>query len=382
MAQQVYKTPVLKDVYTNSLYQSTFLPIFERAETKIKELIFAAFLFRKSKYLLLLSIAQIIADVDKKVPVELQDREQYMRALQIKSNLFVKKYYDDPLNAFQDVREKLVGSIPSEYKAPLVRNPKEALDLIQSKKLWSEAKGYPNVVNYPQQVKFELNRLANEPITTQEPGKKPILLWQKAELDVRYENQMQNLQNLRVEGVQYAWISSHPNASKRCAVWQGSLVVINGHASNPQKEVNAKTYRYDKSSFLVGTVDGHKVYSLPDIMDVETVYKSKSGSFSVSHNNIICGFNCRHRLIPYKPGTVAPKEFSQEELEQQREIENKIREMERTIRLKKKQLVLYNELGDKAAAKQLKFQIAQLTQRYKAYCEKNGYAWYKYRIEV
>lgn len=371
---EVTKKPILKDVYTNSLYQSTFLPIFERAETKIKELVFAAFLFKRSKYFLLLSIAQIIADVDNKVPRTLYDRDTYIKSLQVKSQFFVRNFYDKPLEAFKEVREKLLGSIPDPAKAPRLDNPKEALDLIQSKRLWSEAKGYPNVVNYPKQVKLRLNELAQAPVTTQEPGKKPISLWQKAELDVRYENQMQNLQNLRVQGVKYAWISSHPNCSKRCQQWQGELVILEGHAVSPQKVVNYKSFKYSKSSYLVGTVDGHKVYSLPDIMDT---VDSRYGY----HNNIICGFNCRHRLIPYT-GQASPKEFSNDDIKKQREIESKIREMERTIRLKKKQIRLYNELGDKLAVKQLKEQVVILTEQYERFCERNGYAWYKFRIEV
>ena len=357
---QVTSKPVLKDVYTNSLYQSKFMPIFERAETKIKELIFAAFLFGRSKYFLLLSIAQVINDVSKKIPETLVDRDAYLRGLQNKSMFMVKKYYDDSQAAFKEVREKLIGTIPDQKRFIQIRTPKEAVDLIQSKKLWSEAKGYPNVVNYPKEVKVRLNQLAQEPITTYEPGKKPISLWQKAELDVRYEHQMQNLQNLRVEGVELAWTSSHPNASKRCAPYQGKLMALEGHAT--------------MSNFRIKKVDGHWVYSLVDIMAQTDKYGY--------HNNIICGFNCRHRLIPYKPGTVAPKEFSKEELDQQRQIEANIREMERTIRLKKKQLALYNELGDKIAIKNLKAQINKLVAHYKAYCEKYGYAWYQYRIEV
>jgi hypothetical protein len=322
----------------------------------------------------MLAIAQIIGDVNAKVPNTLQDKEQYIKALQVKSQFMVRQYYDKPIEAFNEVREKLLGSIPDPSKASKITNPKEALDLIQSKHLWSEAKGNPNVVNYPKQVKLRLNQLAQEPITTQEPGKKPISLWQKAELDVRYENQMQNLQNLRVQGIRYAYISSHPNCSKRCQCWQGSLVALEGHAVAPQKVVNYKSFKYSKSSYAMGKVDGKTVYSLSDIM---ATVDSRYGY----HNNIISGFNCRHRLIPYN-GQLPPKEFNEEDIKKQREIESKIRELERTIRLKKKQLKLYNELGDKKAILILKKEIKRLTEYYETFCEKNGYAWYQYRIEV
>lgn len=371
---EVTKTPILKDIYTNSIYQSQFLPLFEKAEIRIKELILAAFLFGRSKFILRGTIALIIGEVAKKIPVDLHDKDQYIKALQVKSEYMIRQYYDAPQSNFQAVKETIMGTTPQGVKVPILRTPKETIDFIRSGDLWAEAKGTPNVINYPKEVKLRVTQLAQEPVVTQEPGKKPISLWQKAELDCRYENQMQNLQNMRVQGVKYAYLSSHPNCSKRCQCWQGALVSLEEHAPNPQTVVNYKTFKYNKSSFVVGRVDGKQVYSLPDIMNV---VDNRYGY----HNNIISGFNCRHRLIPFD-GQNAPKEYSNEDIKKQREIESKIRELERTIRLKKKQLRLYNELGDKLAVKQLKSQIDQLTQYYKSYCEKNGYAWYKYRIDI
>ena len=294
----ITKTPILKDVYTKSLYQSTFMPIFQRAETKIKSLIFTAFLYGRSRYFLLLAIAEVIREVDKKIPADLHDRDQYLRGLQASSQYMVREYYEKPQAAFTEVREKILGSVTKDIKAPKVENPKQVLDLIDSKKLWSEAKGYPNVVNYPTEVKLKLNQLAQQPMVTREPGKKPITLWQKAELDVRYESNMQDIQDLRVQGVNYAWLSSHPNCSKRCAAWQGKLVALEGHAPSPQTVVDHKSFNYTKSRYFMHKVDGIPVYSLSDIM---ATVDDKYGY----HNNIISGFNCRHHLIPYTPGSVA-----------------------------------------------------------------------------
>ena len=359
MEVQAYDRPILKDVYTNSLYQSKFMPIFEKAEIRIKELVLSFFFFGRSKYLLRVAIAKIILDVEKQIPNDLRDKDQYLKGLQVKSDLFVRKYYDEQQTTFTQVKEKILSTTPPGTKAPLLKTPKETVDFIQSKKMWAEAKGSPNVVDYPKQLARKLNQLAAEPVTTQEPGKKPISLWQKAELDVRYENQMQNLQNLRVTGVEYAWTSSHPNASKRCAPWQGKLMALEGHA------------RY--SNFRVGKLDGHWVYSLVDIMNQTDKYGY--------HNNIICGFNCRHRLIPYK-GQLPPKEYNKDEIDQQRKIEAQIREMERNIRLHKKRARLYNEVGEYKLAKQIESKIKQLVAQYKAFCERNGYAWQEYRIKV
>lgn len=371
---EITSKPVLKDVYTNSLYQSTFLPIFERAETKIKELVLVAFLFNRNKYFLRLAIAEIIANVSKKIPQDLHDKDVYLSSLVKKSEYYISKYYDKPLIQYNQVRNLTIASTPHRTVVPKIENPKQLYDLVQSKSLWAEAKGNPNVVNYPKEVKKYVNDLGGDPFTIIENGKHPISIWQKAELDVRYENQMQNLQNMRMEGIQYAWLSSHPNASKRCSAWQGELVALEGHAISPQTVVNHKTFKYNKSSFLIGKIDGHKVYSLSDIMDV---VDDKYGY----HNNIICGFNCRHRLIPYK-GQAAPKEYTKEEIEQQRAIESRIRELERKIRTLKKKLTLFDKLNDKATIRSLKAQIKELTAYYKSFCEKNGYAYYTYRIDI
>lgn len=374
LIMEITKAPILKEVYTNNLYQSTFMPIFQKAEVRIKELVLAFFFFGRSKYLLKVAIAKIIADVAEKIPSDLHDKDQYLKGLEVKSNYFIKTYYDEPQISFNAVKEKILSTVPIGTKTPLLKNPQEVVKFINSKDLWAEAKGSPNVINYPKELNLKLNQLANETITTQEKGKQPISLWQKAELDVRYEHQMQSLQNMRVEGVKLAWISSHPNASRRCSAFQGELVALEGHAENPQKVVDNRTFNYNKQTYVIGRVDNHTVYSLPDIMatvDIKYGY----------HNNIICGFNCRHRLIPYT-GQLPPREYTAEQLEKERKIESKIREMERNIRLQKTRARLYNEINEKSVSKTINNRVRKMVDNYKTYCEKNGYSWHEYRIKV
>lgn len=361
MAQQIFDKPILKEVYTDNLYQSTFMPIFQKAETKIKSLILAAFFIgSQNKYFLRLSIAKVIADVGAKIPNDLHDKDVYIESLLKKSESWIRLYYDQPKVVFQKAKDSLLGTIPANTKVPNIQTPKDLVNFIKSDKMWAEAKGSPNVVNYPKEVNLRLNQFAADPCTTQEPGKKPISLWQKAELDVRYEHQMQDLQNKRLMGVELAWTSSHPNASKRCAPWQGKLMALEGHAT--------------MSGFRIGKVDGHWVYSLVDIMNQTDKYGY--------HNNIICGFNCRHRLIPYQKGTVAPKEYTVKEMDEQRKIEAHIRDMERNIILQKLRAELYNDIGEKKIASVIAKRSDKMVVHYKSFCEKNGYAWHKYRIEV
>ncbi len=346
---------------TNDLYQSTFMPVFQKAETKIKALILAAFLYSESSISLRLKISGIIAWAASQIPKELDDKNAYLRGLKKTSEDFIRLYYKNPTNTYKIARNDLIHSVPKGKTPPKIENPKQLIEVVHNPAhLWSEAKGSPNVVNYERELKRTLNKMAEDPVTTYEPGKHPITLWQKAELDVRYKNQMQMLQDLRVQGVKYAWTSSHPNCSKRCEPWQGKLMALEGHAKG--------------SNHIVTYIDGHPVYSLVDIMAKVDKYGYR--------NNIICGFNCRHRLIPYKEGVYGPKQYTEKDVKREREIDQKMRAMEREIRKLKTQELLYRQADQTKSANEIKNRVNILVKQYKEYCERNGYAWYHYRINI
>ena len=371
----------LKTNLTNSVYQSKILPIIQKAETEIKKLVAYYGLFLKPRAELLAKINGIIMAVDKRLPISLYDRQSYLNGLKKTSMKMVVEFYDKVVLRFNIVAGAL---IILNFKKP-VDTPLKLQKLIASDSytrkfiednqrridVWAMQKGYPNVFDYPNELKARLNGLAKTQTVAAEDGKKPITVWQKAELDIRYENQLDMMEKMKQAGQDLVWISSHPDCSKRCQAWQGQLMSLSLHAKNPQKEV--KNYRYNKSSFLVGKVDGINVYSLSDIQDCETGYGYK--------NNVITGFNCRHKLRPYTKGSVAPQEYTKEEIKQQREINQNLRAMERKIRYLKQQAILYNGI-DKQKAQLCKRRAEELTKQYKAYANKNGYAWYQWRIEA
>lgn len=356
---------LLKEGATDSLYQSTFLPIFQRAETQIKSLIASALYLGWPLVDLRVKILAIIQSVANKVPYTLRDRNAYINGLSATSNAYIWRYYMPMVAKFNQAKQAV--SIATQYAPrPIkVTIPKEMLEISKTKAetrdLWAYQKGSPNVVWYDRELKKTMQKLAEDPTVTYEPGKKPISLWQKAELETRYQHQMKMLDDLREQGVEYAWTSSHPNCSKRCAPWQGKLMSLNEGSMNP-------------STFVVGKMDGHTVYSLQDIMAQVDKYGY--------NNNIICGFNCRHRLIPYKPGTRAPEKYTRDEIEKERKIEAQIREMERKIRNLKTKEILCLKIGDSKGAKKYKAEWKSLFARYKAFCEHHGYAWYDYRCNV
>ena len=128
------------------------------------------------------------------------------------------------------------------------------------------------------------------------------------------------------------------------------------------------------SGFRIEKVDGEWVYSLQDIMAQTDKYGY--------HNNVINGFNCRHYLIKYEPGKRPPKEYSEQDVKRMRAINNQIREYERKIRDYKTQEKLYNIVDNKKEASKYRRFASQLTDIYKKYCDKNGFAWYDYRIKI
>ena len=349
------------------------MPIFADAESRIKRLVVFAYWTGMPKSLLLFQIAEIIKQVKSQIPTTLYNRQDYINGLIKSANRLVTD--NDRMNLFfRKINNKVV--LYNERGEVLrIRTPQQFKDfqLTQTQKLWSEAKGVPFIEKYENELKKYINNVSEKPFVTDEKGKRSISLWQKAELDVRHNKQLEMIDDLMKAEVEYAWISSHPDCSERCEMFQGELVSLTQHAKNPQKSYR-KYNDIKKERFVFGEKDGHKVYSLPDIMNCTDKY---------GYNNmIISGFNCRHHLSPYTSGSVAPTHYSKGEVAKQRAIEQNIRDKERNIRLLKMKLNDYTIINDKKTMSILNRRIKVAVNDYKQYCNDNGYAWYKYRIDV
>lgn len=157
------------------------------------------------------------------------------------------------------------------------------------------------IKNYQQLVREQIRALGVEnPVIRL--GKRTLTARAYAEMRVRREANLRDLATLKKEGHQFAWISSHANCSKRCAPYQGRLVALNGTAS--------------------GYHDGIRYLPLSEVLAGE----QKDG------NGCISGYNCRHYLIPYEPGSKAPLRFNPAEMEKEREIDARQRYYENGIR--------------------------------------------------
>jgi len=364
------KKSLLKQVATDNLYQSTFLPIFDDAQKRIKELIITYYWLGLPLTTLRQKIKAIIIAVKGKIPKDLHDREAYVNGLIKNTNELLNIYFVRATAYFKKAKEIYENTLDTKQVSVKLANmkiksPKDLAEAIKlapkhQKDIWASQKGAVRLPQYDKKIKEYINQISDLEITTSEKGKKSISLWQKAELDVRHEKQMKMIDDLKNENVDLCWISTHPDCSKRCEKWQGKLVSL--------------TLPSTMTGFRVKKVDGNWVYSLKEIM----AQKDKYGY----ENNIINGFNCRHHLTPYTPNSNAPTEYTAEEIKKQRQIETNIRAKEREIRHLKTKLKGYTIISeiDKNNARKLKALIKSKIADYKKYCDDNGYAWYEYRI--
>ena len=161
-----------------------------------------------------------------------------------------------------------------------------------------------------QNVRPALNRLAKQfpydPESDLTAGKWRNSLRNKAEMEVRFEAQREQLENFRASGVKLVICSTHADCSERCKRWQGKVYSLDG------------TY---------GTTDdGISYQPLENATDI--YYTTKAGK---TYKNGLLGFNCRHFLVKYESGYRFPKPDAAQErreyaiTEEQRRLERQVR---------------------------------------------------------
>lgn len=175
-------------------------------------------------------------------------------------------------------------------------------------------------------------------------------LYGHSELVARYEERQNMLARLQSE-TNLVICDTHSDCSARCFPWQGKVYSLDG------------TYGT--------TSDGRKYQPLENATDVRDKYGYKNG---------LLGFNCRHKLVPYKNGLKPIKVTKQEQI-QQNEITTKQRLLEREIRTNKDLAISFKGI-DNDKYKLYKAKSTRLTAEYKEFCRENGRVEYRSRIKV
>ena len=176
-----------------------------------------------------------------------------------------------------------------------------------------------------------------------------------AEMQVRYERHLSEIEDLKNKGVKLVVCSVHGDCSDRCFPWQGRVYSLDGTSGT--------------------TEDGRKYVPLEVATDI--YYTTKKGK---TYKNGLLGFNCRHTLSPYKVGMLIPR-ISKEEQKKQDFITKKQRQMEREIIHWREQALMSKGVNSKNyvfARGKAKSSFEQ----YKEFSLRNERAFYPDRIKI
>ena len=99
--------------------------------------------------------------------------------------------------------------------------------------------------------------------------------------------------------------------------------------------------------------------------------------------NGLFGFNCRHRMIPYVQGSIAPATIPAAVIEKQRQIDSIQRQMERQIfNMKKEAYLLRSAPFNLRRANLLEKKATSLFKEYVSFSKANKRVWYPERCRI
>jgi len=176
----------------------------------------------------------------------------------------------------------------------------------------------------------------------------------KAEMEVRYQSHLDNIEELREQGHKLVIASEHADCSERCRKYQGRVYSLDGTSGT--------------------TPDGRKFVPL------EKATKNKDDLTKRGDYNGLLGYNCRHYLVPYKDGFHFPKPNPTEEAKEY-EITQKQRYLERQVRHWRTEAIYKKSVNldeyRKARDKAIKY-----NKEYIKYSKENGRAYYPSRTKL
>lgn len=187
----------------------------------------------------------------------------------------------------------------------------------------------------------------------------PVNLRNIAEMDVRFQRHLDEIGGMRDRGVKLIMVPSHANCSKRCQRYQGKIYSLDGSEGT--------------------TSDGKQYRPLEwATKNPDDFYTAKSSGRS--YYNGLFGFNCRHKMVEYKPGMrdiPIPKEV----IERRRKLEEGQRKMERQYRSLREKHALQKIAGDPTSPNTY-HKAVELRKKYVSYCQRNGLVEERDRLKV
>lgn len=344
-------------------YEQIVEPI-EKATEKIKKTILVYALLMWSYYELRQQIKKIVDELSNELKEIIPSGYlAYSNALLINAINWCEFYYNRLNSISKTANKDKDVKTPKEATENIAELDKEKENEEENEYSTDESSfqyGIVDIDNYEDKINEYIKELAEEEATTTDSASK-ISLRAKAEIDIRQEAQQKMVNDLIANGDVLCWFSSHADCSTRCEKWQGKLC----HLTLPAIDKNMWTGKKDKK--------GRKIYSFQAITNQVDKYGYK--------NNIIVGFNCRHRLIPYGDGEKPEDDYSGDDIAKYRKINEQQRKMERTIR---KLVDLYKlaRVNNPKKAKKIKVRIKVLYKQYIEFSKKYNRPYYPERCGV
>lgn len=324
--------------------------LIEEAQTNIK-LQIKDYIIGADNYARVLSrVKKIIAETIKELESEelkvtaKQTLENFTRQLMLKA--FINAGITENLMVMAFSQLSTGSKFKDIIKTYSTTIPKQVFEVAVPNQVYQE--------EYMKQVEKIYEELAKaEPMYDEN-----ISLRNIAEMTVRYDKTMADIQGFIDRGVNLVVSSIHANCSVRCQKWQGGHYTLDN------------TYR---------TVDGIQFQPLSNATSGEdAIYTTKKGKTYI--NGHITGYNCRHYLMEYKKG-FEQVPVSAEVVERQRAIDHKMRYMERQVREWKDKALIYKGVNnDKYLKAREKAKI--YNQRYIEFAKSNNRAYYPSRTDV
>lgn len=177
----------------------------------------------------------------------------------------------------------------------------------------------------------------------------------RAEMEVRYNAHLEQIDELRASGTKLVTSSVHADCSDRCYPWQGRVYSLDGTSGT--------------------TEDGKPFVPLEKATDIWVETKAHKW-----YKNGLLGFNCRHYLMPYKSGMVIPH-ISKETQQKERAINTKQRELERRVRDWKEQALIFKNI-DRELYLNARRRAIKANKEYIQFSKDNGRAYYPSRTKL
>lgn len=338
--------------FINEKVLKEFEPLYTKAELEIKQLISEYVIQGKPESDLNKKISKVIKEFREGLPKELPNHTSFVNGLAQSSFRWLKEFQRrvNGLNlgimlAFQSLK---TGEVRLQAPQPIAQTLKKAI----------KYQGFPKVEHYQQELKRTINSLATSPIVDDyEPGKRRVSIFAKAELELRYQSQMDNITKLKGEGKLLRRFTTHASASKRCEPYQGKLVHLELPPVNDEMETGE-------------SYNGEKIYSFKGITNKIDKYGYK--------NNIIVGWNCRHGMIdPNYTDNI--EKYTKKEMDEARKINAKMRQLEREVRdLRKRQYLSQTKADQRLYAQKAR----EVTKQYQSFATTNKVAMAGWRFKI